>query len=138
MSAINHALHHEGQSSEDTDYECNCLPHQSPPLKVTQPHYRRRIIGEMMEDLDTAIDKLRKDTARASGKRYVPRRARVRIRTQVKSERTVKHGLPRALYHRRYLQGLNPNSLAQVKPSNEEITYFAQHTLGMESDSMEE
>ncbi|KAJ3715635.1 hypothetical protein DFJ43DRAFT_1007143 [Lentinula guzmanii] len=138
MSAINDALHHEGQSSEDTDCDCEHPLHQAPPLKVTQPHCRCCVIGDLMADLDVAIDRACVENARASGKRYIPRPSRVRIRTGEKSECTVKRGLPRALYHRRYLQGLNPAVVSQLKPSDVEIPGFAQYTVGVELDSMEE
>ena len=138
MADINHALHHEGQSSEESDYDYDRLPRQAAPLKVKKPYFRRCVVGELMEDVDVAIDKLRESTARASGKRYTPRLARVRIRSEVKSEHTIKHGLPKALYHRRYIQKLNPNALAQVKPTEKQIPHFPQFADGVESDSMEE
>lgn len=138
MDEINDALHHEGQSSEESDYECARPLRQALPLKVKKPHFRRRVVGELMEDLDVAIDKLRESTTRAAGKRYTPRVARIRVRSEVKSERTVKYGLPKALYHRRYLQRLNPNALALVKPTEAQIPHLAQFVDGVESDSMEE
>lgn len=139
MAEINATLHHEGQSSEESDYDCDRRPRQAVPLKVKKPYFRRRIVGELMEDVDVAIDKLHESTTRAAGKRYTPRVARIRIRSEVKSERTVKHGLPKALYHRRYLQRLNPNALAQVKPTEDQIPHLAQFVDGVESDtSMDE
>lgn len=138
VAEINAALYHEGQLSEESDYDCNWPPRQAVPLKVTKPHFRRRVVGELMEDVDVAIDKLRESTTRAAGKRYTPRVARIRVRSEVKSERTVKHGLPKALYHHRYLQSLNPNALAQVKPTEGQIPHLAQFVDGVESDSMDE
>ena len=138
MAEINRALHHEGQSSEESNYECDRLLHQAVPLKVKKPYYHRRVVGELMEDVDDAIEMLREKTVRASGKRYTRGLARIRLRSEEKSVRTVKHGLPKALYHRRYLQGLNPNALAHVKPTEDQIPHFAQFEDGVESDSMEE
>ncbi|KAE9394390.1 hypothetical protein BT96DRAFT_786254, partial [Gymnopus androsaceus JB14] len=68
MAEINHALHHEGQSSEESDYDCDHLLHQAAPLKVKKPHYHCCIVGELLEDVDIAIDKLHENTAHASGK----------------------------------------------------------------------
>ncbi|EEB91882.1 hypothetical protein MPER_09691 [Moniliophthora perniciosa FA553] len=59
-------LSNEAMSSEDTDYEDRDLP-----LVTAIPYYRRRIIGDLFEELDTAWKVLQRRQAHASGKRGV-------------------------------------------------------------------
>jgi hypothetical protein len=124
----------EGQSSEDTDPEADPVPNQTTPLCVTIPYFRRRIISELMEELDTAIDQLHVDLARRTGKQIIPKFHCSRRRTNNISDRTVKHSLPRSLYHRRFLKRLTPSALAIIKPREGPDLWVNE----LESDSMEE
>lgn len=130
------ALAIEGQSSEDTDSENNLHPTQPAALLIKVPHFRRRIIGELMEDLDRAVEQLRISQRRQSGIRAVPRPSRIRIRCGQVSYRTVQYRLPRPLYHRTYLRNLTKSMLNKVKPKDVVVHHFAELADQVDSDSM--
>ena len=71
-------------------------------------------------------------------KRRAPRPSRIRKRIDRVSDGTTKSGLPRALYHRRYLAGLVPSMLTLVSPQNTKIPQFSEEADKYESDSMVE
>lgn len=135
VSNLINLLDIEGQSSEDTDAEDDPIPNQPPRLLVKVPYFRRRVISEYMEQLDSAIDTLRIQEARQAGKRVVSRPSRIRRRTTSTSTRTVKRNLPKSCYHRRYLQSLIPSALAIVRPCDEPIPLFSDWADRMNSDS---
>ncbi|KAJ3734088.1 hypothetical protein DFJ43DRAFT_1152799 [Lentinula guzmanii] len=119
----------EGQSSEEeSDSEPGVL-------KVTVPHYQRRVVTEMMKDLDLRVKEVTDSVARQSGKRILPRPTHIRQRIERKSERTVRKGLPRSLYHHRFLARLPVAVLEDLKIDNQEITGFDQWALAMQADS---
>ncbi|KAJ3990821.1 hypothetical protein F5050DRAFT_1582405 [Lentinula boryana] len=119
----------EGQSSEEeSDSEPGVL-------KVTVPHYRRRVITEMMKDLDLRVKEVTDSMARQSGKRILPRPTHTRRRIERKSEWTIRKGLPRSLYHHRFLARLPVAVLEDLKINNKEITGFDQWALAMQDDS---
>jgi len=138
VANVNRELDIEGQSSEYTDSDVDSESNESPALCTTIPKCRRRIISDLMEDLDQAINEHIRKQSRHLGKRYVPKPSRVRHRTRRISDRTVKRSLPRSCYHRRFLAGLAPNELAMISPRDEEIPIFSQYADGFGSDSMEE
>lgn len=125
----------EGQSSEASDSEAETSPNQPSPLLIKVPFFRRRVISEYMEQLDTAIDTLRLQEARQAGKRVIPRPTRIRKRTTATSDRTVRHGLPKSCYHRRYLRTLVPSALAIVQPRDEPIPVFSEWADRVDSDT---
>lgn len=135
MKQVNDALGIEGQSSEDSDSEHDPNSNQPAALLVSIPHSRRRIISQLLYDLDNDIDRHRSQSLRSRGKRIIPKPTRIRKRTDNISYRTVKHGLPRALYHRRYLAGLVPSALVAVKPQEIQIPRFTLMADAHESDS---
>ncbi|KAJ3990778.1 hypothetical protein F5050DRAFT_1906062 [Lentinula boryana] len=119
----------EGQSSEEeSDSEPGVL-------KVTVPHYRRRVITEMMKDLDLRIKEVTDSMAQQSGKRILPQPTHTRRRIERKSERTIRKGLPRSLYHHRFPARLPVAVLEDLKINNKEITGFDQWALAMQDDS---
>lgn len=88
MDEVNEALGTEGQLSEESDREpAKHLSNHAYPLKVTQPFYQHELAGELMEDLDKSIDKLRAD----SGTRRVCHR--IRIKSATRSTNSLKSGL---------------------------------------------
>ncbi|KAJ3831197.1 hypothetical protein F5878DRAFT_549828 [Lentinula raphanica] len=119
-----HALGAEGQSSEESGPE--------DALLVTVPHYRRRIITPMMVDLD---QRAKENQSRLLGKKALPRPKHVRVRSEQRSTRTVKKGLPRSLYHRRYLEQLPPALSGQLLIDSKEITGFEQWALAGQPNS---
>ncbi|KAJ3816453.1 hypothetical protein F5880DRAFT_1512650, partial [Lentinula raphanica] len=116
-----HALGAEGQSSEESGPE--------DALLVTIPHYRRQIVTEMMVDLDRRAKDMSKHQSRLLGRKSLPRPKHARVRSQQRSTRTVKKGLPCSLYHRRYLQQLSPPLREQLQIDSKEITGFEQWAL---------
>lgn len=121
-------LQTQGQSSEDTDNEDG-------GLVITQPYYRRRLITEMLEDLDQNIKELERRQKAASGKRNLPRPSHPRRRTKVKSKRTVFHGLPRSCYHRRAISDLAPHVIDSLEINKKEIQNFDQWALAEDPNS---
>jgi hypothetical protein len=67
------------------------LPNNAFPLRVTRTRYRHPIAGELLDDLDESVDKLREN----SDDRRVQHR--LRTRTTDLSLNSVKRGLPKAL-----------------------------------------
>ncbi|KAJ3825931.1 hypothetical protein F5880DRAFT_1477298 [Lentinula raphanica] len=122
-----HALGAEGQSSEESGPE--------DALLVTVPHYRRRIITPMMVDLDQRAKEMSKNQSRLLGRKALPRPKHVRVRSEQRSTRTVKKGLPRSLYHRRYLEQLPPALREELLIDPKEITGFEQWALAGQPDS---
>ena len=128
-----------GQSSEDTNHDTTPFnPRLGHPFNVTVPYFRRRAIGEIMEELDNTIDHVRQKQAGEIGKWFEPKNRRLRKRVDTRSYRSIKKGLPRSMYHRKFLEGLTPNQLVQVDPRNEPFLQFSRHADQAESDSMEE
>lgn len=111
MEEVNEALGTEGQSSEESDREPGKrLSNHAYPLKVTRPFYRHELAGELMENLDKAIDQVHAD----SGTRRV--RHRVRTRSTVRSTNLLQSGLPTALYDPYFLEHLTPTMRNRVRP----------------------
>ena len=132
MAEINEALGTEGQSSEESDREPDKrLPNHAFPLKVTRPCYRHELAGELMEDLDKSIDKLRAN----SGTRRLHHC--VRKRTTDTSTNSLKSGLPKALYDPCFLEHLTPMKRTQVKPSDTAMPRFSAY-VSQVSERMQE
>lgn len=132
IEEVNEALGIEGQSSEESDTNPDTrLPNHHYALKVTRPAYRHSMVGELMNDVDKSIDKLRNtDTRRL--------RHRVRMRTIDKSTNSVKKGLPTALYDSEFLQKLNPLQRNQVRPSDAIMPRFSAYVTQVNFDRMRE
>lgn len=132
MDEVNEALGTEAQSSEESDREpSKRLSSHAYPLKVSRPFYRHELAGELMEDLDKSIDKLRAD----SGTRRV--RHRIRTRSAVKSANSLKSGLPTALYDPHFLERLTPTMRRRVKPSSTLMPRFSAYVSQI-SDRMQQ
>jgi hypothetical protein len=116
-------LGHEGMSSDYTDSGSDADADGRPPLLTRVPHYRRRIISSLFDDLDRKGTELKKRNSNALGKRFV-QRGRISVRTQIKSTRCVTLNLPRSCYHSKFLAGLNPTSLEEVAPVDQTIPHF--------------
>lgn len=121
-------LQTQGQSSEDTDQE-------NGGLVITQPYYRRRLITEMLEDLDRNIKELERRQGAAAGKRDLPRPSHPRRRVGTKSKRTVFHGLPSSCYHRRAIARLAPHVVESLEINKKEIQNFDQWAIAEDSNS---
>ncbi|KAJ3735319.1 hypothetical protein DFJ43DRAFT_992000, partial [Lentinula guzmanii] len=131
VQEINDALGNEGQSSEESDREpSRRLPNHAFPLRVTRPHYRHPIAGELLNDLDNSVDKLRE----TSDHRHVQHR--LRRRTTDLSMNSVNKGLPKALYDPLYLRSLTPLKRKQLKPSDTAIPRFSAYVSQVESERM--
>ncbi|KAE9384702.1 hypothetical protein BT96DRAFT_841834, partial [Gymnopus androsaceus JB14] len=126
----------EGQSSEDTDSENNLHPTQPAALLIKVPHFWHRIIGELMEDLDRAVEQLRISQRRQSGIRAVPRPSCIRIRSGQVSYWTVQYRLPCPLYHCTFLRNLTKSMLNKVKPKDVVVHHFAELVDQVDSDLM--
>ncbi|KAJ3799093.1 hypothetical protein GGU11DRAFT_532749 [Lentinula aff. detonsa] len=113
---IVHNLGKDGQSSEDTDRDDDELP-----LVTTVPYYRRRIVGELLQEVDREAARLQWKAATLKGKHAVVRAGKIHRRSTIQSHRSVARKLPEALYHRGYLQSLTPyeKELLQI---NKEIS----------------
>ncbi|KAJ3888762.1 hypothetical protein F5879DRAFT_792778, partial [Lentinula edodes] len=129
----------EAQSSDYTDSEADSESDIPAALHTGVPYYRRSVLSHVFEDLDRNIKELNKRVARDTGKRIIPRATRVRIRTHVRTERTVVKKLPKSCYHRRYLESLDAIALDDLQVKMTEIDLFDQwaDTQG-DSDSMQE
>lgn len=132
IADINKALGNEGQSSEESDNDSGRLPNHSYALKITKPHYRHGAIGELMDDLDSSIDKLRSNTR----SRHIHHR--IRKRTTDRSERTVKIGLPKVIYDPHFFENLTPTMRAQVKARDTEMAQFSAYVSTEESNGMQQ
>lgn len=120
IEEVNEALGTEGQSSEESDREpSKRLSNHAYPLKVSRPFYRHDLAGELLEDLDKSIDKLRAE----SGTRRVHHR--IRTRSPLKSTNSVKSGLPTALYDPHFLQSLTPTLRNRVQPRDTPMPRFS-------------
>ncbi|KAJ3933563.1 MAG: hypothetical protein NXY57DRAFT_891824, partial [Lentinula lateritia] len=133
----------EGQSSDDTDPLADFEADSPVALYTSVPHYRRRVLSEVFGDLDSKIRALKTRTARDIGKRLIRRPTRLRIRGQLKTERTVVRKLPESCYHRRYIQSLDPVALDELGMKRTEIHLFdkwanTQADSDSDSNSMEE
>ncbi|KIK53078.1 hypothetical protein GYMLUDRAFT_1027024 [Collybiopsis luxurians FD-317 M1] len=89
----------------------------------------------MMKDLDLRIKEITDSVAQQSGKKILPRPSHNCQRVQTTSERTVRKGLPRSLYHRCFLGTLHVAALEDLKINDKEITGFDQWALAMQADS---
>ncbi|KAK7451662.1 hypothetical protein VKT23_012339 [Stygiomarasmius scandens] len=129
------ALNAEAMSSDCTDSEADS---DGPaPLRTTIPHYRRRVLTPLFEDLDKSIKASKKKEGRNLGKRPTNHPARVRIKTKEKSFRKVPNNLPKSCYHRQYLEGLDPFSLDKIGPINEKISIFDRWVATQEASDSE-
>ncbi|KAE9390039.1 hypothetical protein BT96DRAFT_946429 [Gymnopus androsaceus JB14] len=81
ISQLLQALAIEGQSSKDTDSENNPYPTQPTALLIKVPHFRHHIIGELVENLDRAIEQLCILQWHQSGIHVVPRPSHIHIRS---------------------------------------------------------
>ncbi|KAJ3714401.1 hypothetical protein C8R42DRAFT_646347 [Lentinula raphanica] len=95
-----HVLGAEGQSSEESGPE--------DALLVTVPHYRQWIKTPMMVDLDQRAKEMSKNQSRLLGKKALPRPKHVRVRSEQRSIRTVKKGLPRSLHQQNSTENITP------------------------------
>ncbi|KAK7029001.1 hypothetical protein VNI00_014711 [Paramarasmius palmivorus] len=95
------ALGNDGQSSDETDEG-----HRDRPLVSSIPYYRRRIVSELLSELDTESRNLQRKINLAKGKRRM-NPLRPRGRGTEKSTRTLARRLPEACYHRRFLRALD-------------------------------
>ncbi|KAK7024257.1 hypothetical protein VNI00_016474 [Paramarasmius palmivorus] len=94
-------LGNEGQSSDETDNE-----NPDRPMVSSIPYYRRRIVSELLSELDGEWRRRQIQLARTSRKR-VTTTLRPRHRGTKKSTRTLVRRLPQACYHRRFLRSLD-------------------------------
>lgn len=131
MEEVNEALGAEGQSSEESDREepSRRLSNDAYPLKVSRPFYRHELAGELLEDLDKSIDKLRTDSGRV--------RHRIRTRSPVRSTKSLKKGLPKALYDPLFLQSLTPTLRKRVQPRDTPMPRFSAY-VSQVTDRMQE
>lgn len=127
----------EAQSSDNTDADDEV---NSPPaLHTAVPHYRRRILGVVFEDLDTKIKELNRRVARDTGKRIIPKASRIRIRSGIRTKRTIACKLPESCYHARFVQSLDALALENLGVKRVEIELFDKWASAQgDSDSMEE
>ncbi|KAJ3885425.1 hypothetical protein GG344DRAFT_59269, partial [Lentinula edodes] len=127
----------EAQSSDNTDADDEV---NSPPaLHTAVPHYRRRILGVVFEDLDIKIKELNRRVARDTGKRLIPKASRIRIRSGIRTKRTIACKLPESCYHARFVQSLDPLALENLGVKRVEIDLFDKWASAQgDSDSMEE
>ncbi|KAK7029031.1 hypothetical protein VNI00_014741 [Paramarasmius palmivorus] len=118
----------DAMSSDNTDTEENpATPNRldtPAQLLITVPHYRRRIISDLFDDLDASHKDFVVKEARKAGTRYMPKPTRLRVRTGVKSERTVARHLPGGLYHRNFLKRLTPREREAVAVKEGEVPFF--------------
>lgn len=132
IEEVNKALGIEGQSSEESDTNPDThLPNHHHPPKVTRPVYRHSMVGELMNDVDKSIDKLRNTNTRHLCHH-------VRMRTIDKSTNSVKTGLPTALYDSEFLQKLNPLQQNQVRPSDTIMPRVSVYVTQVNFDRMQE
>lgn len=120
------SLDHEGMSSEESDNEGGLI--------VTIPYYRRRIVSQMMSDLDRDSKTVLEDHDRSLRKNR-PRPKFLRRRTGRKSNRTVKKGLPASLYHRRFLSQLSDPAREGLEIPPMDLPNFEQWALTMQANS---
>jgi len=102
---------------------------------VTIPHYRRRIISQMMSDLDRDSKTALESHDRSLRKNNRPHPKFLRRRTEQKSSRTVKKGLPSSLYHHRFLSQLSDPVREGLEILPTELPNFDQWALTMQADS---
>ncbi|THU81463.1 hypothetical protein K435DRAFT_693520, partial [Dendrothele bispora CBS 962.96] len=120
------ALNAEAMSLDCTDSEADSETDGPLALHTTVPHYRRRVLTPLFEQLDKQIKASKKKQQRTLGRRPKNHPARVRIKTGVISSRKIPNNLPTSCYHRKCLEGLDPVSLDEVRPVNTEIPIFDQ------------
>ncbi|KAK1233797.1 hypothetical protein PQX77_003024 [Marasmius sp. AFHP31] len=128
VQTINKGLGADGQSSEDTDRDDVDLPRI-----VTVPRYRRRIVSNLMGDLDSEMKK------RAQKANTAVHARRIRRRSEKVSDRppeAVPRNLPECCYHRRYLRHLDPLAKEELGAKKSDIPYL--NGLTQDSDSEKE
>lgn len=95
-------LRTEGQSSEHTESD------ENESLVTYVPFYRRRIVGQILCEVDQETAALKLRTTQSKGKQRRVHSGRIHRRSNQRSHHSVVRNLPAALYHRRYLSSLTP------------------------------
>lgn len=88
-----------------------------------------------MKNLDARTKEVLTAQAREEGKDYRERPTHVRRRVEKTSNRTFRKGLPRSLYHRRYLTKLSSPVKERLEIAHEDIANFDQWAASMQVNS---
>lgn len=114
-------------SSEESDAEGG--------LSISVPYYRRRIITQMMSDLDRDSEVMINNHLQELRKNARPRPKHIRRRTGKKSNQTVKQKLPASLYHRRFLVQLSDPAKEALQMPTTDLPHFNQWALAIQENS---
>jgi len=121
VGAVLDDLDEVGQSSDDTDVEVE----GGSALVTTEPYGRRRFLSGVLDDLDMSITALHLRLAAERGKKYLAHPHQIRRRTGKKTEPKAILGLPRLLYHRRFLTRLSPASLEKLEINDKPLPHLS-------------
>ena len=108
-----------GQSSDDTDTEV-----EGSSLVNTEPYGRRRFLSRVLADLDESISKLEAKIAAQHGKKHLAHPLQARRRTSRRAQFKAIIGLPRPLYHRRFLARLTPASVEKLEVNDKRLPHL--------------
>lgn len=109
-----------GQSSDDTDVEV-----EGSALVTTEPYGRRRFLSRVLADLDASINELQLKIAAQHGKKHLAHPLQIRRRTGRKTQPKAIIGLPRSLYHHRFLARLSPASVERLEINDKCLPHLA-------------
>ncbi|KAL0057425.1 hypothetical protein AAF712_015931 [Marasmius tenuissimus] len=128
VQTINEGLGADGQSSEDTDRDDVDLPRI-----ITVPRFRRRIVSNLMGDLDSEMKKRNQQANTAVHARRIRRRSE---KVTDRPPEAVLCSLPECCYHRRYLRHLDSLAKEELGAKDSDIPYLT--GLYQDSDSEKE
>lgn len=133
VEAVLRDLGEIGQSSDDTDVEV-----EGSALVTTEPYGRRRFLSRVLADLDASVNELQLKIATQHGKKHLAHPLQIRRRKGRKTLPKAIIGLPRPLYHRRFLARLSPASVERLEindKSTPDLADFENWALAEQANS---